>query len=186
MSVVYEGRETMVDFISAHSFVIAQIIGFMAVATVIVMYQFKSHKVMMGIFVFMCTLWCLHFALLGCWSAVAMNAVNVVRSFIYGFRDKKWAQSNAIPAVFCVIAVVMVILTWENAWSLLPFIGGVAATIANWQTDTKKLKILTVPVSASWLIYNAHNVSYAGLINEIFALCSIGVYFIRTRKKKTA
>lgn len=176
----------MAEFITQHSFLLAQIIGFMAVATVIVMYQFKSHKLIMGTFVFICTLWCLHFALLGCWAAVAMNGVNVVRSFIYGFRDKKWAQGNWIPTVFCVAAVVMVILTWEDAWSILPLVGSVTATFANWQADTKKLKLLNVPVCASWLIYNIHNVSYAGMTNEIFALCSIAVYFIRTRKKHAA
>lgn len=175
----------MLEFFSAHSFIIAQIIGFIAVATVMVMYQFKSHKVIMAIMVFMCGLWCLHFALLGCWSAVAMNTVNVVRSIVYSFRDKKWAQSRIIPAVFCVIAVVTVILTWQDAWSILPLIGTTASTIANWQSDTKKLKLCTLPVCFSWFTYNFHSSSYAGMINETLALGSIIVYFIRTRKKTT-
>ena len=112
-----------------------------------------------------------------------MNAVNAVRSVIYGINNKKWSRSNRIPAVFCAAAVVTVVLTWESAWSILPLIGCITSAIANWQTDTAKLKILTVPVSVSWIIYNAHSASYAGLINEILALCSIGIYFLRKHLK---
>ena len=52
-------------------------------------------------------------------------------------------------------------LTWENGWSVLPLVGGVFTTVANWQSDTKRLKLLTLPVSASWFTYNFINHSYA-------------------------
>lgn len=170
----------MIEFISANSFIMAQIVGFIAVAMVIVMYQFKSHKLIMVLMSVMCGFWCLHFAMLNCWSAVVMNGVNVTRSIVYSFDDKKWARAKIVPFVFSAVAVVLVILSWQDIRSILPLIGTVFSTFANWQKDTKRLKLLTVPVCLSWGTYNFLNSSYAGFINEILCFCSIIVYFLRT------
>ena len=170
-------------FISQNSFIIAQIIGFISMALVIITYQFKSHKAIMSMLIICAILWSLHYICLGQTAPLAMNFVNVLRCIIYYFRDKKWAKSNLIPAAFIVISIILGIISWDDWWSLLPLIASFFAIIANWLTDTKKLKILSVPCSACWLTYNVTHNSWAGTINEIFTLCSIAFYFIRTRKQ---
>lgn len=172
----------MTEFFLAHQNLIAQLLGFVAMGIAIAMYQFKKHRTILILMTACSLVWSLHFACLNLFTPVAMNMVNVLRGIVYSFREKKWAQNNIIPAVFIVLCAGSVILTWESMWSLLPFIASIFATIANWQKDTRLLKYLTIPVCICWFIYNIKNNSIAGTLNETFALISIAVYLIRTKK----
>lgn len=172
----------MKEFFIEHQNLIAQLLGFIAMVIAISMYQFKKHRTIL-ILMSLCSLvWSLHFACLGLFTPVGMNMINVLRGIVYSFRDKKWAQNNIIPAVFIVLCAGSVILTWEDSWSILPFIASIFATTANWQRNTRLLKYLSIPVCVCWFIYNIRNGSVAGTLNEAFALTSIAVYLIRTRK----
>ncbi|MCH5197475.1 MAG: YgjV family protein [Oscillospiraceae bacterium] len=174
----------MSDFISAHSFVLAQIFGFIAMGLAILTYQFNKQKTVNIMLMIVAAVWCVHYAFLGLITPIAMNFVNVVRAFVYSRREKKWASGNCIPIIFIAVSIILVIFTWESYWSLLPCVASVFASLANWQTDTKKLRALTVPVCVCWLIYNAVNGSIAGAANETFTLISIAVAFFRYDRKK--
>lgn len=169
----------MIEFLSEHSFVLSQIFGFTAMAVAISTYQFNKHRTMMVLLTFCSTFWCLHFLCLKAYTAVAMNLINLVRNIVYGFKGKFGAHGFLIPFAFLAASVIAVILTWENVWDIFPLAAAVFSTYANWQTDTRRLRYLTYPVSASWLVYNIVNRSYAGLCNEIFTLISITVGVIR-------
>ena len=169
----------MLEFFTEHAFIFSQIFGFTAMAIAISTYQFNKHKTIMVLLTLCSTFWCMHFLCLKAYTAVAMNLINIVRNFVYGFRDKKWAQGYVIPVLFLTVSVAAVVLTWSSAWDLLPLLAAVFSTFANWQTDTRKLRYLTYPVSASWLAYNIVNHSYAGLCNEVFTLVSLTVGVIR-------
>lgn len=172
----------MLEFFSAHRELIAQIFGFVAMGIAISMYQFKKHRTILVLMALCSFVWCLHFAFLGLYVPVAMNFINVIRGVVYSFREKKWAQNNIIPAVFIVLCAGSVIITWDSLWSILPFIASIFATVANWQKNTRLLKYLSIPVCVCWFVYNAANGSVAGTLNETFALISIAVYLVRTKK----
>ena len=175
----------MLGFITSHSELFANIFGFSAMFTAIITYQFKKHRTIMLLIILCSALWCFHYACLGLWTPIAMNGLNIVKNTVYCFRDKKWAQSPAIPGIFIVISLVTTILTWQNYLSILPFIAAVFAAVGQWQTDTKKLKILSIPVSGCWLVYNIINRSWAGMCNEIFVLISILTALLRLKKEES-
>lgn len=172
----------MADFFHTYSYIIAQIFGFGAMATAITMYQFKKHKTIMVLTALCSTLWCLHFASLGLITPIFMNLINVVRGIIYSNRSKAWGNKKIIPFLFSAAAVILTALTWKNAWGILPCVASIFSTFANWQTDTKKLKLLTIPVCVGWFIYNTVNGSWAGMANETFTLISIIIALIRYSK----
>ena len=176
----------MIDFFYEYQNLIAQGFGFIAMGIAIAMYQFKKHRTILFLMSLCSLVWSLHFACLGLFTPVGMNMLNIFRSIAYSFREKKWAQNNIIPAVFVVLNVVSVILTWESGWSILPLIASIFATIGNWQRNTRLLKYLSIPVCVCWFVYNIANGSVAGTLNETFALISIGVYLIRTRKEEAS
>ena len=169
----------MAEFFSEHLNIISQLFGFAAMAVAIIMYQKNSHKRILRLMILCCTLWCIHFGLLGHWTAVAMNGMNVARNIVFCFRDRKWGNSRIIPAAFIVISFVLMILTYEERWSILPFAASVFAVISTWQTDPKKLRYLTIPICVLWFSYNLSHGSWAGTANEIFAFSSIVVAIIR-------
>lgn len=169
----------MAEFFQEHINIIAQAVGFCAMAVAIMMYQSNKHKNILLLMMLCSSLWCLHFGLLGHWTAVAMNGLNVVRNVVFCYREKKWASSNAVPAIFIVLSLILTVVTYEDLWSVVPFIASVFAIISTWQTDTKKLRFLTIPVCICWFSYNLFHNSWAGMANEVFALSSIIVAIIR-------
>ena len=171
----------MIDFIQAHSFLIGQIFGFCAMFVGIITYQFKKHRTIMLLMVLNASLWCLHFLCLGKYTAVFMNLLNVVRAILFTFRGRKWADSVVVPVAVCVVSLLISVLTWEGPLSLLPAAASVFSTVASWQTDTRRLKLLTIPVCVGWFVYNLFGRSYAGMANETFVLGSVIVALYRLR-----
>ncbi len=169
----------MPAFFSEHAYLIAQIFGFAAMGTAILTYQFNKQRTVNLLLMAVAALWCLHYAALGLVTPILMNVVNVVRAAVYARRDKKIFNHWYVPVLFCAAAAVLCAVGWENAWSLLPGVASVFASAANWQTDTKKLRLLTVPVCLCWFTYNVAHRSLAGLCNEAFTLVSIIAAFIR-------
>ncbi len=174
----------MTEFFHLHTAAFAQGFGFAAMLTAIITYQCKKHRTIMLLIILTSLLWCCHYACLGLMTPIAMNFLNVIRNSVYSFRDRKWAQTKAIPAAFIAVSLVMTVLTWANAWSLLPFVASIFAIIGQWQTDTRRLKLLTIPLSACWWVYNFVNHSWAGMCNETFVLCSIAVSLLRLRAER--
>lgn len=169
----------MTGFFTEHMSLLIQIVGFCAMAVAIMMYQSNKHRNILMLMILCSTLWCVHFELMGHWTAVAMNGLNVVRNIVFCFRDKKLLNSNIVPAVFITLSAILTVLTFENLWSVVPFVASIFAIISTWQTDPKKLRYLTIPVCICWFTYNTVNGSWAGMANETFALTSIVVAIIR-------
>ena len=176
----------MAAFISGHAALIGQCFGFAAMATGMLMYQFRRYRTIMLLMVLCSGLWCLHFAFLGKLTGVVMNVINVARAVVYARREKKWANSNLWPALFILLAALTVVFTWENAWSVLPCLASVCATLGNWQKDTQKLRLYTIGVCAGWFVYNAVSGSIAGMANEAIVFGSVIVGLIRYRKRGDA
>lgn len=158
---------------------IAQILGFIAMGTGILVYQFNKHGTIMFIKVLIATLWCVHYILLGLWPAVAINILNIIRDSVYGLREKKNLNSPLIPTAFVIASFIPAIFTWENWGSLVPMIASVFSCIAHWQSNTKKLKILALPGNILWLGYDLVNKSWSGSVNDSFVIGSIVVSLIR-------
>lgn len=180
----------MTEFFSSHIDLIAQILGFIAMGTGILVYQFNRHSTIMFIKVCISAIWCVHYGLLGLWPAVAINILNVVRDTIFALREKKNIESPVVPGFFVLASVVSVLCTWKGWWSIVPMIASVASTIAHWQKVTKKLKIYALPGNILWLIYDLFNKSWSGSANDSFVIASIVVSLVRIsraeKKEKTA
>ena len=168
-------------FLKAHIDLFAQIAGFIAMGLTILSFQFRKHSWIMAFMTASSVFWILHYLMLGLYPAVAINTMNMFRNYIYGLREKKNINTPLVPAFFVIVAAVSVIATWENGWSVLPLLASVTATVANWQTQTKKLKLLSYPRYGLWLIYDLFNGAWAGAANDAFTMGSITVSLVKER-----
>jgi len=75
-------------------------------------------------------------------------------------------------------------LTWVGPVSLLAILGKIASTLAYGMKRPKLVRLLTLPSSALWIVYDAICLSAAGVLTEIFTVASITIAEIRFRKKK--
>ena len=110
----------MQDFFETHSY-LTQIFGFSAMAVGIIMYQFKKHRTIMVLMTLCSALWCLHYTSMWLFTPVAMNFLNVARSYVCSL-NKEWVHSKAVPIVFIAVSLVLTIVTWQGVWGILPFI----------------------------------------------------------------
>ena len=174
-------------FFTAQIDTFAQAAGFIAMGLTVLSFQFRKHSHILALMTASSLCWIAHYLLLGLYPAAAINTMNLFRNYIYSLREKKNIRSPLIPAFFVVVAAASVIATWENVWSALPLAASVIATVANWQTQTEKLKLLSCPRYALWLAYDTINGSVAGIVNDAFTIGSIAVsLLIQRREKKRA
>ena len=85
--IIHRVKFIMQEFFQTHSY-LSQIFGFLAIAVGILMYQFKKHKTIMILMTLNAALWCLHYGSLWLFTPVAMNFINLARSYVCSFDNK--------------------------------------------------------------------------------------------------
>lgn len=163
---------------------IGQIIGLLAFACGIACFQSNDRKQILIWQLSGCVLWTAHFLILGAFSGAVLNAIAGLRAVVYINRGKRWADSIVWLFVFIGVAVVSTLLTWEGWFSLLPMTGIVVGTVAMRMKEPRMMRLLSLPSSPLWMVYEFITGSYAGLIGETFGMISIIVGMLRFDRKK--
>ncbi len=166
--------------------IIGQIVGFIAMAIIVISYQQKTHKNILLFQMVSGLLFTVHFLLLGAYTGAIMNLLGALRSLVYSNREKKFTSSVIWPILFTIGFAVSGILTWDGWISVVPLIAMIMSSIVLWIENPKINRALSIPTSTCWLVYNIKitEPSYAGIATEIFVLTSIIIGIIRLDIKK--
>lgn len=153
-------------------FVLAQIIGFLAVIFSLTIFQSNKRSGMLKLSALSCLLFVLHFLLIGAYTGAAMKFIAAFRGYAY----LKWIPSKHhrwVLYIFSLVTMTATLFTWEGAISLLAMGGSLSAGYAFWHKDAahiRKWAWLPVPF---WAAYYIAVLSYAGLILEIVLVVSM-------------
>lgn len=164
--------------------VIAWVFGTGAMLSLFLIYQQKSRKRLI-----LCKLcadicWVVHYLCLGAFGGAIPNFVGIFRELVFVNReDKKWAEHILWPILFIAVNLMLGITTFGSPINILPISASVLVTISLWLKKPVLTKIISIPVSATFLIYDIFVGSYIGIINESIAICSIVVSFFRSVQK---
>lgn len=154
----------------------AQILGFCAMISSIFCFKEKNRNRLLTWQIIITSLWTLHFILLGSPTGLAINAMQVARSIVFYNKEKHaWARKTVWLYVFIALTVVLGLVTWESPLSILPTIGTIFSTISLWMKKPFHIRLLTYPVSCTWIIYDAFSKSVGGVLNETFVLITITI-----------
>ncbi len=126
----------------------------------------------------------IHFYMIGAYTGSILNGIAIIRSFVYCFKDKKWASSNIWIVIFSVAFVVAGIYTWEGPLSILPMVAMVLSSISFGIKNPKLVRRIYFPCSPMWLIYNIAGSSIGGVMTESFAMISIIIGMLRFDRKR--
>lgn len=165
--------------------IIAQIFGLGAMLSLFVVYQQKDRKklIMAKLSADIC--WVIHYLCLGGIAGMIPNGVGIFRELIFINRtSKKWASSIFWPVLFVLINWGLGISTFRSAFNILPIAASTMATISLWVSNPKLTKIITLPASLSFAIYDFFVGSYVGIINEVIVITSIILSLVKERKSK--
>jgi len=130
-------------------------------------------------------LWASHYFCLGAYGGMIPNFVGILRELVFLERDKKrWASSAFVPVFFILVNFGLGLYTFENPINIIPIAASSIVTVSLWLRRPNLTKILSIPVSVAFLIYDYFVRSYLGMLNESIAIISIILYFIKGRKSK--
>ena len=166
------------------TFVVSQIIGFIAAALLLLSFQQRTHRRIVIMQACSGFLFAVQYFMLGAYEGMIGNVVGFTRSIAYSFRGKSKAVDHiACPVVFAILAGLGGLATYTNPASLLPMAAMMISSFVIWSPKTQQLRALTIPTSAMWLIYNVICSSYSGIVTEVLNLISIIIGLIRFRKR---
>lgn len=159
---------------------IAQIFGLGAMASLFLIYQQKSRKKLLFAKLSADVCWVIHYLCLGGIAGMIPNAIGIFRELIFIHRkNKKWASNPVWPIIFILINWILGFQTFHSWYNLLPIAASTCVTISLWIDNPRLTKIISLPVSGAFLIYDALIGSYLGIINESIAIISIAIYFFK-------
>ena len=166
----------------------AQIVGLFGIACSLLSFQQKDRKRVMLFQMTASALFCIQLFMVGAITGGCIDSISFIRTVVFSQNDKKWASSPAWLWVFIVAMIVTGLLTWQNAWSILPILGSVLSTIALWMKKSSHIRGISLFVGPCWLVYNLVHGAYTGALNEVLAMTSIMIGIFRhdlKRKTKT-
>ncbi len=159
--------------------IIIQIIGFVGMLCHFVSFQQKKRKGILFFQICASAVFLVHFALLGAYTGAILNVIGLFRALVFMNNDKKWAQSSVWLWVFIIAFTASSIATWESWYSILPTTGMILTTVSYWLKNETKIRLITFPGSPCWLIYNAINGSFSGVLTECMVMTSLIIAIVR-------
>ena len=166
---------------------IAQGIGFCGMLTLFIMYQQSSRKKYLVFKLLSDVLWATHYFLLFAIGGAIPNLVGIAREIVFLNEEKEWANKKIWAVVFIVINVSVALCFARSAIQFVPIIASAFVTVSLTFKNTKNIRLLTVPISLAFLIYDIIVGSWAGVLNESISLFSIISKLLReviTAKKR--
>ena len=164
--------------------IITQLFGLGAMVSLFLIYQQKSRKKILIAKLFADICWAAHYLSLGGIAGMIPNAVGIVRELIFiNRKNKKWASIVLWPILFILISWGLGFRTFHSWYNLLPITASTFVTISLWIDNPKLTKIISLPVSLAFMIYDVYVHSYVGIANEIIAIISILISFVKERKE---
>ena len=164
--------------------IIIQAVGFLALASSLISFQFKKHGQIMLFRTASELIFALQYILMGEWSGAAMDGISVIRNTLYTQLVKKNRSTTPVIIGFCIFVVTIGIVTFKGVISLLPIISKLLTTISYGMKNERWLRLITLPSCIFWIIYNVYVGSAAGILADSMTLISlmIAVYKFDIRK----
>lgn len=165
--------------------ILINLFGLGAMISLFLIYQQKSRGKIILCKLFADVFWIAHYFCLGATAGMIPNLVGFFREILFLQRNKKkWANTPMWVIVFILINFALGMRTFSKWYNIIPIIASSFVTLALWLNNPKLTKIISAPVSASFLIYDCFVGSYIGVLNESISILSILFYFIKQCKEQ--
>ena len=165
-------------------YIVGQGFGVIAIALGFISFQLKTQGQLLLAQTATATVFCVHYALIGGYTAMAMNAVGLVRCIVFYFRNKRGSRDIVSPIVFAVIMALAGILTWEAWYSVFVFLGLVINSLCLAFSDPQNVRKSILVTSPMVIVYNCFAHSYGGIVYETVAIVSSAIGIFRMTKKE--
>ncbi len=144
------------------------------------LYQQKERKRLLTAKLSADVCWVFHYLFLGAYGGMIPNFVGIFRELVFVRRDKdKWANSVFFPIAFIILNWGLGALTFRSPINILPIVASTFVTVALWCNKPVITKLISLPVSLTFLVYDCFVSSWIGVFNESLSVLSIVIYFVK-------
>lgn len=120
-----------------------------------------------------------HLLLLGAVTGAASYVINTLRSLCLGSRWD-WAKRREMCWLLCAMQLAALALTWSGWLSVLPVAANIAATIAGYTRNPRKVRLAGMFINSPlWILYDLLVGSWAGVLDEVVSEASMIVSVLR-------
>lgn len=166
--------------------IIAQIFGVGAMVSLFLIYQQSNRKRLLYCKLSADICWVIHYVCLGAFGGAIPNFSGIFRELIFMRRDeKRWAGYPFWPFVFIAFNLLLGLRTFSSPINILPIAASACVTVSLWLRRPTLTKLISVPVSLTFLIYDIFVGSWVGVVNETLAIISIILSFAKTYFKRS-
>lgn len=186
--------------------IFVQILGFIAIGMNLIAVQFNKHFYLVLFASLGSLLFGVQYLFLGAYTGFLLELVGIVRNIIFMQRIKERKPMKTAILLFSlltfIIGVVSIIMTWDASikavshWStnltictifavgisVISIVAKILSTFAYGIENPHKIRMLKLPTSVLWILYNLIAFSIAGVVNEIMTITSITIAEIRYKK----
>ncbi len=166
------------------AWVVGQGFGILAIILGFISYQVRTQRQILFMQSMVAVVFSIHYFLIGAYSGMAMNALNIARNICYDYRVRKGICSKLIPIGFVVLQAAICSLTWEAWYSVFVMLGICINSYCMSFSDPQNVRKSILVTSPMVLTYDAFARSVGGFIYEAVALASAMIGILRNRGKK--
>ena len=152
--------------------IVAEIIGCIAIAISVLIYQQKTEKNLLWCKGISDALWIIHYIIIGGYTGAAISGVALIRGIVLSFNAHRGIKSKRVLLLFLLASLVFTAITWHSVFSIFPAVASVLAVISFWIGNPKILRIMSFPISACMMTYAIHNGSVSVIISESLVVLS--------------
>lgn len=164
---------------------ITNILGIGAMVSLFLIYQQKNRKNILLCKLSADIFWILHYFTLGAVAGMIPNFVGIFRELVFVNRkSKKWANTPLWVALFIAVNFTLGILSYDEWYDIVPIIASAFVTVSLWIDNPRLMKLISIPVSIAFFVYDVFVLSYVGMLNESIAIVSIIIYFIKNFREE--
>ena len=125
--------------------------------------------------------------ILGAPVAGIMDSLGGLRCFVFYYKTKKGKKISIWWLfLFCSLAIILGVLTYNGIISLIPTIICIFYTVSAWIKDTNCLRIVFILAAFLWIYYNFKVGAFIAIIGNVLEIISGLISIYRFRKKDKA
>jgi len=154
-------------------FLISQCIASLSFALDLVAFHFRQRSTSLRLLALSTLLLAIHFQLLDHLSAAGLMLLAALR-----FLIASWSTRRELCGLFCLLAILISVMSWQTSVDVFPLAGSLLLTLASFQRNEARLRLLTVAGSLCWLINNILVGSPVAVLMELaFIISTVLSYF---------
>jgi hypothetical protein len=164
----------------------AIIVGFVAMAVLVLSYQQKTRKWILICNITARSLFILQYILLFAFEGMALDLVGVIGSVLAQQKDKPFVKKHqrAVVIGVNVLIVAVGVAMYRNLFSLLPLVAVLLQIDALWCSKEKHVRLLSLIAVPWWVVYNAYCSAWGSVAGDLMSLVSLVTAMLRYDLKK--